>query len=332
MINLQKLRGGKNLTSSKAVLNLRHPELLSHITQKIQSPENSWWSSVQRNLENFLDTQGVGCFWLFYFCFVLFVCFFVCFPYFSFSWKLHLLYMPRELKEVWNQKMFKWQCDGSRQVMLVTIMKLQCYIHTYRNLCVCICGRWGGERGKCRNTINFSNLHRYLPSWHIYSQTTRNVLQIRVIYNFLCLCQRPQPHAPARSSSPSTELRVRLCCLSSVHTVSKMLISPTTPAVILAFCFLCTITYYALFSTNFLSSVPLTATDLHLISLTSTCVSAYISQNCHSSSVMQKKWCPCASVNLEKLFLPLVQSIPSCDSSLLLPSSILFTPSCMDSG
>lgn len=73
-INLQKLRGGKNLTS-KAVLNLRHPELLSHITQKIQSPENSWWSNGQRNLENFLDTQGVGCFWLFYFCFVLFYLF-----------------------------------------------------------------------------------------------------------------------------------------------------------------------------------------------------------------------------------------------------------------
>lgn len=237
-INLLQLRGGKNLTSSKAVLNLRHPDLLSHIDQKIQPPENSWWSNRETNLGSFLDTQRVG----------LFVCLFSFL--FFFSLKLQLLYKPRELREVWNQK-----CSHGN-VMLVTIMKLQCYICTYRNLCVCICGRWWGERGKCRNAINFSNLHRYLPSWHIYSQTTRNVLQIRVIYNFLCLCQCPQPHVPARSSSPSTELRVRLCCVSSVHTLSKTLIFPTTPAVILAFCFPCMITYHVSFPTSFLLFCP----------------------------------------------------------------------------
>lgn len=240
--------------------------------------------------------------------------------------------MPRELREVWNQKMSIWQCDGSRQAMMVTIMKLQCYIYTYRNLCVCICGRWGGERGKCRNTINFSNLHRYLPSWHIYSQTTRNVLQIRVINNFLCLCQRPQPHAPARSSSPSTELRVRLCCLSSVHSLKDTHFPHHSSY---NSCFLLPLHDHllgSLFLPASFSSVPLTATDPHLISLTAPCISAYISQNCHSSAVMQKKWCPCASCNLKELFLPLAQSIPSCDSSLLLPPSILFALSCMDNG
>lgn len=44
-INPLQLRGGKSLNSSKAVLNLRHPDLLSHIGQKIQPPENSCWSN-----------------------------------------------------------------------------------------------------------------------------------------------------------------------------------------------------------------------------------------------------------------------------------------------
>lgn len=148
---------------------------------------------------------------------------FVCLISFLFFFSLEIttsLY-AQGTEGVRNPKMFKWQCDSWSQVMLVNIMKLWCYIYAYRNLWVCICERWVGERGQCKNTINSSNLHRYLPSWHIYSQTTRNVLQIRVICNFLCLCQRPQPHAPARSSSPSTELRVRLCCLSSVHTVPQ---------------------------------------------------------------------------------------------------------------
>lgn len=200
--------------------------------------------------------------------------------------------MPRELREVWNQKVFIWQCDGSRWVMLVTIMKLQCYIYIYRNLCVCICGRWGGRRRKCKNTINLSNLHRYLPSWHIYSQTTRNVLQIRVIYNFLCLCQCPQPHAPARSSSPSTELKALLSLLS---TQSQRHSFP--PHFSCNCCFLLPLHDHllcSLFLPASFSYVPLTAADPSLISLTPLCVSAYISQNCHSSSVMQKKWCLCA--------------------------------------
>lgn len=205
-------------------------------------------------------------------------------------------------------------------------MKLQCYIYIYRNLC--IRGRWWGERGKCKNTINFSNLHRYLPSWHIYSQTTRNVLQIRVICNFLCLCQCPQPHAPARSSSPSTELSQALLSLLSAHKEAHFPHHSSCNS-----CFLLPLNDHllcSLFLPASFSSVPLTATDPHVIS--PPCASAYISQNCHSSSGMQKKWCSCASGNLKQLFLPLVQSTPSCDSSLLLPSCTLFALSCMDSG
>lgn len=153
-----------------------------------------------------------------------------------------------------------------RKIMLVTIMKLQCYIYTYRNLCVCICGRWGGEKEKCKNTINFSNLHRYVPSGHTYSQTTRDVLQIRVTYNFLCLCQRLQPHAPARSSSPSTELRVRLCCLSSVHNLKDVHFLHHSSR---NCCFLRPLHDHLrrfLFLLASFSSVPLTATDQSLIS------------------------------------------------------------------
>lgn len=106
----------------------------------------------------------------------------------------------------------------------------------------------------------------------------------------------PSPMPPARSSSPSTELRARLCCLSSVHTVSKMLIFPTTPAVIpVSPAWSLTMLSFPML---FFSSVPLTDADPSLISLTPPCVCAYHSQNCHSSPVIQKKWCPCASGNL----------------------------------
>lgn len=172
--------------------------------------------------------------------------------------------------------MFAQQCDGFRQVMLLTVIKRQCYVNTYRNLCVSICGGWGRKSVKCENTINFSNLHRYVPRWHIYSQTTRNMLQIRMTYNLLllCLCMCPQPPSPARSSSPSTDLRVRLCrsLLSTCRLTAKTLIFPIAPSVVLIFCFPCRrkeFPHYAPFSYQLpsLLSLSLTVCAPSLLSL-----------------------------------------------------------------
>lgn len=193
---------------------------------------------------------------------------------------------------------------------------------------------WGvreKESVKCENTINFNNLHRYVPRWHIFPQTTRNMLQIRMIYNslLLCLCACPQPPSPAHSSSPATELSQALPLpLSTCRLTAKTLIF-ITPFVVLIFCFpwrrkefppLCFLFLPASFS-----SVPLSHCLCSISNFSSTLYgSAYINQNCHPSSVVWKKRCPCASGSLEQLFLPLRRIILHWDSSLLLPSIYCF--------
>lgn len=146
----------------------------------------------------------------------------------------------------------------------------------------------------------------------MYSQTTRSMLQIRMICNFFCFCFA-FAYAPAPCSSGTwfltfhrAQSQALLASPQSMQAHSEDAHLPHHSVWAARFLFpthdhlLCSFFLPASFS-----SVPLTADAPSLISLTPLYGSAYISQNCHPSSVVWNKWCSCASGNLEQLFLPL---------------------------
>lgn len=117
-------------------------------------------------------------------------------------------------------------------------------------MCVHLWGVRGKERAKCKNTINLSNLRKYVPRWHIYSQTTRNLLQIRTIYNLLCFCsafacapspppQHVAPHLPRSQTLPvspqGTGSQQRPSFSSWLHLWFLLSVSPVWPPATLPF-------------------------------------------------------------------------------------------------
>lgn len=235
--------------------------------------------------------------------------------------------------------MFLSQRDGLRQAMLLTVMKRQCYIYTYRNLCVCICGGWGGKReqnvriqlisltstGMSPVDIHTSGQQKicYRLEWHIISFAFALPLHVP---------PPPTPPTPAHSSSPSTELRVRLCwsLVSTRRLTAKMLIFHVTPSVVLAFCFPCMATHYPPFSCELSSLLSLSQPVLHLQLLSQLPMALFTL----AKTAIPPQWCggtdtPVHWVTSSSFSSHFSKASFTGNSSLLLPSS---TPSALTYG